>query len=86
MLVLKAIRPDKIVPAVQDWITEKIGQKFIMNPTFNLGKCFRDSTILTPLIFVLTSGSDPIADYNKFWDEMGMSKKYEKKVISLGQG
>ncbi len=57
-----------------------------MNPTFDLSKCFRDSTVMTPLIFVLSSGSDPVADYLKFSEEMGMNKKYEKKIISLGQG
>jgi dynein heavy chain len=38
------------------------------------------------LIFVLSPGSDPVSDYLKFWDEMNMSSKYQKKIISLGQG
>lgn len=57
-----------------------------MNPSFDLSKCFKDSTVMTPLIFVLSPGSDPVADYLKFWDEMGMSQKYDQKIISLGQG
>lgn len=39
---------------------------------------------MTPLIFVLSAGSDPVADFLKFAEEMTMSKKYES--ISLGQG
>ncbi len=66
MLVIKALRPDKVVPAIQNWITEKMGEKFIISPTFDLAKCYKDSTIQTPLIFVLSAGSDPVADFLRF--------------------
>lgn len=39
---------------------------------------------MSPLIFVLSQGSDPIADFLKFADEQEMMKKYDS--ISLGQG
>ena len=53
-------------------------------PTFNLSLCFRDSSITSPLIFVLSAGSDPVADFLRFAEEMEFSKKYDQ--ISLGQG
>lgn len=84
MIVIKSIRPDKVISAVQDFVTEIMGEKFIVAPTFDLSKCYRDSSIVTPLIFVLSAGSDPVADFLKFADEMGMNERY--KVISLGQG
>ena len=55
-----------------------------MAPTFDLSKCYRDSSISTPLIFVLSAGSDPVADFLKFAEESGMQDRY--KSISLGQG
>lgn len=61
-----------------------MGEKFIVVPTFDLSKCYRDSSIVSPLIFVLSPGSDPVADFIKFSSEMGMGEKY--KSISLGQG
>lgn len=69
MILLKMIRPDKVVPAVQGYISEIIGKKFIMVPTFELAKCFKDSSIITPLIFVLSAGSDPVADFLRFAEE-----------------
>jgi dynein heavy chain, axonemal len=39
---------------------------------------------VSPLIFVLSQGSDPIADFLKFAEEQEMLKKYDS--ISLGQG
>lgn len=84
MIALKSIRPDKITLAVQDFIVEKVGREFIEPPTFNLPKSFKDSSVTIPLIFVLSTGSDPVADFIRFAEEMNMSKKLE--TISLGKG
>lgn len=59
-------------------------ERFIIAPTFDLSKCYKDSTPNTPLIFVLSPGSDPIADLMKFAEEMNMTKRIDS--ISLGQG
>lgn len=45
---------------------------------------FKDSSPTTPLIFVLSVGTDPAADLYKFAEEMRFSKKLS--AISLGQG
>ena len=84
MIVMKSIRPDKVPLAVQHYVTEKIGKQFIEPPTFNLAKSYKDSSITTPLIFVLSAGSDPVAGFLRFAEEMNMAKKYE--AISLGRG
>jgi dynein heavy chain, axonemal len=66
ILFLKALRSDKVIPAIQNWITEQMGERFIISPTFDLAKCYKDSSIQTPLIFVLSAGSDPVADFLRF--------------------
>ncbi len=65
-------------------MTNKIGKQFVIAPPFDLAKCFDDTSTTTPLIFVLSAGSDPVADFKKFAEEKGMSKRYDS--ISLGQG
>ena len=45
---------------------------------------FKDSSPTCPLIFVLSTGTDPAADLYKFAEEMRFSKKLN--AISLGQG
>ena len=45
-------------------------------------RCFRDSTCLTPLIFVLSPGSDPMSGLLKYADSL----KVKVESISLGQG
>jgi len=84
MIVLKCIRPDKMVNAIQNFIVEKAGHKFIEPPTFDISKSYRDSSSKMPLIFILSSGTDPVADFNKFAEERDMGDR--KNTISLGQG
>ena len=84
MVLCRCIRPDKVIEASQNFITEKFGQKFIEPPAFDLAACFDDATNMTPLIFVLSTGADPMADLVRFATEMKMNKKLSS--ISLGQG
>ena len=55
-----------------------------LSQTADLSLVFKDSSPTTPLIFVLSVGTDPAADLYKFAEEMRFSKKLS--AISLGQG
>jgi len=85
ILVLKALRPDKVSLAIQNYIINKQGKEFVEPPTFNLLECYKDSEAHTPLVFVLSPGSDPVSDFTKFAIEMEMYPN-KTQMISLGQG
>ncbi len=55
-----------------------------VSQTADLSLVFKDSAPNTPLIFVLSQGTDPAADLYKFAEEMRFAKKLS--AISLGQG
>ncbi|XP_048343305.1 LOW QUALITY PROTEIN: dynein axonemal heavy chain 1 [Sphaerodactylus townsendi] len=84
LLVLRCLRGDKVTNAMQDFVAAQLGQNFIEPQTANLDVVFKESTAVTPLIFVLSPGTDPAADLYKFAEEMKFSKKLS--AISLGQG
>jgi len=46
--------------------------------------CYNDSTQVSPLIFVLSAGTDPVADFKKLAEESNMLDKID--LVSLGQG
>lgn len=66
LLVLRCLRPDKVIPAIQDFVIDRLGTKFVLPPSFNLDACYRDSSATCPLIFVLSPGSDPTAALLKY--------------------
>ncbi|KAK7101384.1 hypothetical protein V1264_019771 [Littorina saxatilis] len=85
MIVLRCIRPDKIVLAITDFVMEKLGKKFVEPPPFDLAKSYNDSSNITPLIFILSPGADPTMSLLKFAEDKGFAgKKFNS--ISLGQG
>eukprot|EP00040_Diaphanoeca_grandis_P037866 m.251032 g.251032 ORF g.251032 m.251032 type:complete len:4203 (+) comp33890_c0_seq2:91-12699(+) len=84
LLVMRCLRYDKVTDMMQDFVADNIGQRFIEPQTANLSLVFPDTNPWTPLVFVLSAGTDPAADLLKFAEEMKFSKKLQS--ISLGQG
>ncbi|KAH8377909.1 hypothetical protein KR093_007822, partial [Drosophila rubida] len=85
LLLLRCFRPDKLVPAVLNFVTSELGAKFVDPPQFDLGASFGDSHCCVPLIFILTPGSDPTATLLKFAEDQGFGTN-RLFSLSLGQG
>ena len=85
LVILRVLRPDKMVPALQEFIKKVIGPQYVDPPTFDLEGSFADSNCCSPLIFVLSPGADPMAALLKFSEDKGFGGP-KIQTISLGQG
>jgi len=63
-------------------VIDALEQKFVEPPPFDLVECYADSTALTPLVFVLSPGSDPMSGLLKYSENLGVALH----SLSLGQG
>ena len=82
LLLMRVIRPDKLTFSVIQYVIDTMGRQFVEPPPFNLEACFNDSNALSPLIFVLSPGADPMTPILKLADKLGV----RVESISLGQG
>ncbi|KAI8807084.1 dynein heavy chain and region D6 of dynein motor-domain-containing protein [Cladochytrium replicatum] len=85
LLIVRTLRPERIIVSVMEFVKLKLGHKFIEPPTFDLVGSFEDSNHKTPLVFILSPGVDPMAQLLKFAEDKGFSG-HKCQSISLGQG
>ncbi len=83
LILLKCLRPDKVLESMSDFVTANLGVDFVKPPRFDLNRSFKDSSNVTPLVFILSSGADPKSELDKFADQMRVKKM---ESISLGRG
>lgn len=82
LVLLRALRPDKVVPGMQKYVISVMGRKYVEPQAFKLEPIFMDSEASVPLIFILSPGADPMANLLKFAEE----KAKRVEAVSLGQG
>lgn len=84
MLLLKQIREEKLILLVRSFVNETLGELFTRSPLFDLKGSFADSTAMTPIIFILSPGADPIA----YLYQLATEKEFDSRLksLSLGQG
>lgn len=71
-----------LVPAMSNFVIDKLGEYFVTPPAFDLGLIFKDSAPSIPLVFVLSPGADPLNSLEKYAE----TKKKTVMKVSLGQG
>ncbi|XP_052746778.1 dynein axonemal heavy chain 6 [Bicyclus anynana] len=84
LMLIKCLKEEKLVFAIAQYVSISLGSVFIESPTVQLNTLYADTAASIPLVFVLSTGSDPFGAFQKFATEMGMRSRVHS--ISLGQG
>ena len=59
LLLLRALRPDRLTAALRTFVISKLGAEYIAPPPFSMAATFAESSVATPIFFVLVPGVDP---------------------------
>ncbi|CAG9317056.1 unnamed protein product [Blepharisma stoltei] len=84
LLLMKAFREEKIFTLVNRFVDENLGPEFLQASQISIEELFQDSRPKIPLIFILSSGGDPMNMIQKYAKIRSMNEKLD--VISLGKG
>ena len=81
-MLVKVLREEKLVRGIKEFVKKELGPQFIENPQFDLPAAYADSLAITPMIFVLSPGADPIS----YLLDLAKAKNFSArlKILSLG--
>eukprot|EP01028_Stygiella_incarcerata_P003513 TRINITY_DN1708_c0_g1_i1.p1 TRINITY_DN1708_c0_g1~~TRINITY_DN1708_c0_g1_i1.p1 ORF type:complete len:4499 (-),score=1316.34 TRINITY_DN1708_c0_g1_i1:2775-16271(-) len=87
LLIVKAIRPDRVTHATRDFVAKYLGQEYVEQAPFSLEKTYFESSPSTPLFFILFPGADPVSEVETLGKKLGFTEQNGRFVnVSLGQG
>ncbi|XP_063587791.1 dynein axonemal heavy chain 3-like [Penaeus indicus] len=79
--LVKCLRPDKVTLAIQDLIANQLGEEYLSPPPFSISSSYDDSTCQTPLIFLLSPGTDPLTALYRSLGEALFKKKHTNALL-----
>ncbi len=70
MIVLRCLRPDRVIFAIRNFVEYYMKKEFIENKPTNLEEVVNESRPETPIIFVLSPGVDPTDQLKKLAEKL----------------
>lgn len=87
LLLLRALRPDRLPAALQTFVGEQMGEDYVIQSPFDMKRAFEESSPSVPVFFVLFPGVDPTVDVEDLGAALGITADAGKfENISMGQG
>ncbi|KAL8440078.1 hypothetical protein Efla_004062 [Eimeria flavescens] len=85
LIVIRCLRPDRIIPATSRFVAEALDAKFVESATLNWEELFVSSKSCVPLLFIL-SGVDPVGQLTAFASSKNITVCNAVLSVALGQG
>ncbi|XP_034030917.1 dynein heavy chain 11, axonemal [Thalassophryne amazonica] len=87
LIILRALRPDRIPYALKSFVEENMGAKYVDCVRLKFAELFQETDRTTPMFFILSPGVDPLEDMEKLGLRLGFSTDQGTlHNVSLGQG
>lgn len=84
LCVARCLMPDTLVNGFTKMISESLSDEYLVIEPGNITQAFADAGPLTPIIFILSSGTDPAQDVQNYASQNGALERL--RSLSLGQG
>ncbi|XP_028292993.1 dynein heavy chain 10, axonemal [Gouania willdenowi] len=85
LLLLRCFRVDRVYRAVRDYITLTMSERFVQPPIISFDAIYEQSTPSSPIVIILSPGSDPAGDLMKLAERCGfVGSRF--KLLAMGQG
>ena len=85
LMLLRCFRVDRIYRAVTEYITQVMGEKYVTPPIISFDSIYEQSSPVSPIVFILSPGSDPASDLMKLAERIDFGTN-KIKFLSMGQG
>ena len=81
----RCFRVDRIYRAVNLYVMFVMGERFVTPPIISFDLIYEQSSPFSPIVFILSPGSDPASDLVKLAENMNFGSN-KVKFLSMGQG
>eukprot|EP00953_Heterococcus_sp_UTEX-ZZ885_P032394 16926-Heterococcus_DN1.PRE.1 len=87
LILLRAMRPDRVSTALADWISNVMGRDYVLQAPYDMARTYTETSSATPMFFVLFPGVDPTPWVEGLAKTLGITTENGKFInISMGQG
>lgn len=85
LMLLRCFRTDRIYLAVTDYVKSTMGEQYVTPPVISFESIYEQSSTTSPIVFILSPGSDPTTDLLKLAERSGFGVS-KVKLLAMGQG
>jgi len=84
LILLRVFHLHRMREGIAMFIQQTIGKDYLIPPPMNLKKLYENTTPLSPIVFIVSPGTDPHDEVSSLADSLELSRYL--KVYSLGRG
>jgi dynein heavy chain len=85
LMLLRCFRVDRVYLAVTDYVATIMSEQFVTPPVISFESIWEQSTTQSPIVFILSPGSDPTTDLLKLAERSNFGVN-RVKLLAMGQG